>query len=58
MFALVVSLAHVHNVSGPHGAAGTLGGSSSAAGLDVASFQLHVEVGSAGKEAVVTARGK
>lgn len=57
MFALVVSLAHVHNVSGPHVAADTHGGRS-ATGANVASSQLHVELGSGGKEAIVTACGK
>lgn len=57
MFALVVSLAHVHNVSGPHVAADKHGGES-AAGSSVAPSQLQVALGGGGREAIVTACGK
>lgn len=58
MFALVVSLAHVHNVSGPHVAADTHGEISTTGETKVSPSQLHVELGSGGKEAIVTACGK
>lgn len=59
MFALVVSLAHVHNISVPGGSAIVgRGGGASASAEGQSSSQLHVELGPGGHQAIVTARRK
>lgn len=56
MFALVVSLAHVHNISSVTGGSGGGSGVQSDSGGTASSSQLRVELGSGGHQAIVTAK--
>eukprot|EP00752_Nemacystus_decipiens_P008362 g7474.t1 len=55
MFALVVSLAHVHNISSAANSGGGVQRAGQGGALPLSS-QLHVELGSGGHEAIVTAK--
>lgn len=61
MFALVVSLAHVHNIAAPTAASTTAAAGNArvgGVGAEQSSSQLHVQLSSGGQEAIVTARRK